>query len=436
MTEQIIPPPLNTGQKAAADGFFAFLLSDDKEFTLSGAAGFGKTFLMGKLIDEIIPRYHRSCELLGMPPVFTNVVMTATTNKAADVLSEATGRPTQTVHSFFNLKVKEDFSSGKTTITPTNNWQVHENLIIFVDEAFTIDKTLLKYIHEGTKNCKIVYVGDKDQLPPVMEQVSPISTRQMPLFELVEPVRNAGQPALLDICNQLRTTVNTGEFLPIKISPSVIDFVDQQQMQDEIHHHFLNNKTNSKILAYTNKRVIQYNQYVRGLRNLPAEFTEGEVLVLNNPVNTQYRTLAVEEIVTIERLSPHSTKLELPYDVELEVKEATLSDKHGVMHHGIKIPVNMKHYYELIKFYARQKDWVAYFKLKNKIPDLREIDGTTVHKSQGSTYDTVFIDMANLSECRNPTLAARLLYVSFSRAKSRVVMYGELAGKFGGIIYD
>ena len=72
--------------------------------------------------------------------------------------------------------------------------------------------------------------------------------------------------------------------------------------------------------------------------------------------------------------------------------------------------------------------------MKETFPDLRAKDSCTVHKSQGSTYDTVFVDLGDLSVCRNPADAARLFYVAFSRARNRVVMYGNLAERFGRIV--
>lgn len=75
-----------------------------------------------------------------------------------------------------------------------------------------------------------------------------------------------------------------------------------------------------------------------------------------------------------------------------------------------------------------------YYSLKEQFPDLRPRDAATIHKAQGSTYNQVFIDLSDLSTCRNPDMAARLLYVAFSRAKERVVLYGKLAPKYGGLI--
>ena len=77
-------------------------------------------------------------------------------------------------------------------------------------------------------------------------------------------------------------------------------------------------------------------------------------------------------------------------------------------------------------------DWSTYFSLKNKYPDLRDRDASTIHKAQGSTHDTVYVDLDDLCTCTNPLTAARLFYVAVSRARKRVVFYGNLSKKYGG----
>ena len=232
-------PSLNHGQQAAADGFFSFLFSNQEELIISGPGGVGKTFLMGHLIDQVMPRYHDSCRLLGIDPIYRTVQMTATTNKAAEVLGQATNRPTKTIHSFLNLRVQEDYTTGVSKLTKTHNWVVHNDMILFVDEASMIDHKLLQLIREGTHRCKIIYVGDHCQLAPVTETLSPIYKANLPFYELTEPMRNAAQPALMNVCNQLRQTVETSIFTPIKTVPGVIDLLDGPAIEQEISTHFI-----------------------------------------------------------------------------------------------------------------------------------------------------------------------------------------------------
>lgn len=426
---------LNEGQQAAADGFFQFLFDEGKELIISGPGGVGKTFLMGHLIDQIMPRYQQTCQLMGIKSEFDEVVMTAMTNKAAEVLAMATGRPTQTIHSFMNLKVMDDYETGRSLLTKTKNWRVHCNTIIFIDECSMVDRGLLEMLREGTHKCKIIYVGDHCQLAPIMEPISPIYRLGLPFYNLSEPMRNSGQPALMNLCNQLRHTVETGEFKPIQVVPGVIDHLDGPQMEQEVISSFSNDGAPARILAYTNKQVVAYNDYIREMRQLTEPYHVGEKLINNAAIQTPIGMMSVEEEIEIVRLDEIISSVEISTGVMLDVVRADLRNKFGEIYSNIPLPVDKKHFSDLVKYYQKQKNWNRYFHLKNQYPDLRPRDAATVHKAQGSTYDTAYVDLNNLSTCHNPNQAARLLYVAFTRARNRVVLYGDLADKYGGLVH-
>lgn len=423
--------PLNAGQQAAADGFFAFLFSKDKELILSGAGGVGKTFLMGHLIDDIMPKYFKSCELMGIEPEYDSVQMTATTNKAAEVLGEATGRPTSTIHSFLGLKVREDFSSGKSQLMKTKNWKVHTREIIFIDECSMIDANLRQIIREGTLDSKVIYVGDHSQLPPVFEDLSMIYKENLPFFELTQPMRT-DVPEIQALCAQLRETVKTGIFKPIQAYPGVIDWMDSDDVMALVEETFVIQQASSRVLAYSNVQVNSLNKFIRELRGLPEDYQVGDKLISNTALQLTEGNISVEEPITIMRVDDSTTTVNVGGG-KLEVRYMDLETPFGY-YKDVPVPVDRNHYDQLIKHFARQKDWISYFQLKNNHPDLRPRDACTVHKSQGSTYDIVFVDLDNLSTCTQPKLAARLLYVAFTRARSRIVMYGQLTERYGGVI--
>lgn len=426
---------LNQGQKDAAEAFFSFLFDPDhKEFILSGPAGTGKTYWMGYIIDEIMPRYHETCKLVGIDPVYEGVQMTATTNKSADVLGQATGRPTQTIHSFLNLRVFEDYSSGSMKLEKNpRTWTVHEKLILFIDECSMIDSRLYKLLHEGTHNCKIVYVGDHSQLAPVTEVLSPIYRQNSPFFVLTQPMRTE-VPELLNLNQQLRDTVETGLFQPIREVPGVIDYLDNADMQRMLDTVFAEQTKESRILAYTNRRVIEFNDYIRQMRNLPKTFQQGEILVNNAAIRLRNRkSLSVEQEIEITN-NKRIAKVEIDPGVMLEVNYLDFQDNFYNSHFDVPVPTDREHFDALVKYYRRQKNWERYFHLKQGYPDLRPRDAATVHKAQGSTYDSVFVDLGNISSCHQADQAARMLYVAFSRARTRVFVYGDLAPKYGGFI--
>jgi len=426
---------LNQGQKDAANAFFEFLFSEDKEFIISGPAGVGKTYLMNYIIDNTMPRYHEMCKLVGIQPEFNSVTMTATTNKAAEVLSAAVNRPTSTVHSFFNLTVKDDFTTGQTILKRTPKWVIHRNIIIFIDESSMIDTELWKLLHEGTMDCKLVYVGDRHQLAPIMESMSPVYKHNSPMVELLTPVRNAGQPALMEVCEQLRETVATGDFKPIKVVPGVIDLLDDPGMKTEMANHFHNQTLDARILAYTNRRVIQYNDHIRAMRTLPTEFQKGELLISNTAYHHASGMLSVEaEVEVLRNKGPSQMLVDEKHQIHLDINRLDLRTSLGELVPNVPCATDRNHLDQLLKYYAKDKNWQAYFNLKNNIADLRPRDAATVHKAQGSTYDTVFVDLSNISTCNIQNQVARMLYVAFSRARSRVFLYGNLASKYGGLI--
>lgn len=430
-------PPLNQGQQDAADYFFQFLFSPEKEMGITGPGGVGKTHLMGAMVDEIIPQYHATCKMMNLTPKFTEVGMLSTTNQAAEVLSLACGRPTATAASYFGLKVQEDHKTGDTRLTKTTSWQVHENKILFVDEASMVDSQLYNFLQEGTMNSKIVYVGDHCQMAPVKERISPVYGGNIHHVELTQPMRT-NIPELHALNWQLRRTVETGEFKPIQIVPGIIDWYDDAQMEIAIAKDFSQQTLNERILAYTNSRVVEFNDHVRGLRGLTPQFTQGEFLISAHSSPLRRYRLKIGEEVEILKVNPQVFKLTVDHydgqDVDVEYQFADIRTRLGMVFTDVLLPYDKPHFDAIIKWLAGLKRWSTMFSLKDKMLDLRQRDASTVYKAQGSSLDTVYIDVSNLSRSPNPSQAARMLYVAVSRARKHVVFYGTLSERYGGLI--
>ncbi|AXH72066.1 MAG: AAA domain protein [Podoviridae sp. ctda_1] len=428
---------LNEGQEKAADAFFAFLMSDQREMIVSGAGGTGKTHLMGYMVDTIMPRYEKMCELVNKKQKYHDVVMTATTNKAAEVLGNSTGRPTGTIHSYLNLKLSEDFSTGVSKLERSKSWKMHSGDVVFVDEASMVNAALHRCIGEANLDCKIVYVGDHCQLAAVGESKPNVFTLGLQQANLTEQMRNSGNPALMNLCNQLRRTVETGVFEPIEIVPGSIDHLSGAAMQHMVDTTFIDPEVDSRILAFTNDRVNQYNGHIRNLRGLPATFTVGEHLVVNKAYQHAPTVMvSTESEVRIIELYPETTFVEVDNDhpdVKLEIQYAAIEDQFGKVLTNVPIIQDTVHRARLMSYFKSTKQWRKYYNLQNNFPDLRQRDASTTHKAQGQTFDTAFIDLTDISRCPNPSMAARLLYVAFSRARHRVFCYGELAPRFGGL---
>jgi hypothetical protein len=428
---------LNQGQQAASEAVFSFLMSDSREFNISGPAGVGKTFMMKHIMDTLLKEYEAACLMLGQKPVNYSVVLTATTNKAAEVLQEATGYPVFTIHSHMNLKVQDDYATGQSKITKTTQWVVHNNQIIFVDEASMVDQKLHKLILEGTdKTCKIIYIGDHCQMAPVMETISPVYSTPMHFVQLTEPVRNADQPALQAICSQARDTVETLQFRPIQPVPGVIDYVTDEEAVAWIDQTFKTETLDERVLCYTNTRVQEYNEYIRNLRGYPDLLTQGEIVINNSAFAVGGMMLRVEQdVIVTDVLSKPYMKAVDPDDsfVQLELYDLLITPLKGKKADlKVSVPANPEHYKSLLRYYAGRKKWAVYYNIKNGHPDLRAKAAATVYKAQGSTYDTVFLDLTNIGKCTQADQVARMLYVGLSRAKNRILLHGQLPPRYLG----
>jgi exodeoxyribonuclease-5 len=57
---------------------------------------------------------------------------------------------------------------------------------------------------------------------------------------------------------------------------------------------------------------------------------------------------------------------------------------------------------------------------------LRPIHASTVHRSQGSTYEKVFVDLTDIGRSTRRDVLLRLLYVALTRSRGDVYVTGEL----------
>lgn len=426
--------PLTKDQQHAADAFFHFLMSDDREFIISGGAGVGKSFLVSHLHKNVMERYAQTCKLIGVPQKYTKAVFTATTNKAAEVLEKSIQESVGTIHSYLGLKVQDDYSTGKQSLTPTSAYGVKKNTILFIDECSTINKELLGFIRECMQDSKIVYVGDHAQMAPVNETLSELYAAKVPFVYLKEVVRNAGTPSLMHLCAQLRETVETGIFYALESVPGVVDFLSPQQMQNELTQHFSNPTGDARILCYTNERVQLYNSWLRQMRGQPEHFQVGDKVVVAKAIAAGKSSISVERQVTITQIENTVLSASIGDGVSIKYREAEICfDYYGTPSFSkVRIPEDPIAFHNGMKVLAKTKQWSNYFQAKSQYADLRDMDACTVYKSQGSTYHTVFIDLEDIGTSYDAQQVARMLFVAASRPTHRVCFYGNLPERYRG----
>ena len=419
---------LNSDQEAAVDAVFAFL--NDKsatEFVIEGPAGTGKTTLVQHILNQI-PKQERLMHAIGESGFdFTDIYVTATTRKAATVITEKlnAGEDPLTIHSLLGLRVSNNTSNGVTSLKRTQKDQVTSSLII-IDEASFIDVNLLDCIRERTWSCKIIYIGDPYQLTPTQSSLSPVFNGLLPTAKLTQIMRFDGEIDKLSM--QYRETVKSKQYRPLTVDGTQVRHVDGPTFQSLVQESFVQphyfEEDDAKVLAWTNARVQEYNGFIRQHKGYTKTFEVGEQIVTNKPImgNNGKVIYSTDGRARITHISSSSSDY-----MEISGKYLTLDNKIEVFIADESDDVKTK-----LNQLKREKKWRDFFAIQESIADIRPPYACTVHKSQGSTYKRVLIDLNDIGRCNVPDDVARMLYVAISRASEEVILYGNLPEKYQG----
>ena len=408
---------LTLDQQAAMDAIYKFLCDPiETVFVLSGYSGCGKSTLIRTLID-CLPGFMKTARLIDPTCREYELKLTATTNKAAENLGRITGEETTTIHSFLGLRVQTDYKTNVTTLIPKNR-EVKEGFLLVVDEASYIDSQLLKLVFSRTKDCKIVFVGDPAQLTPVKSVGTPVFDANFTGAALTTVVRQAEGNPIVALSTKFRNTVNSGEFFKFIPDGHNVQYLCRDDFNRKIEQEFSRadwRYQDSKILGWTNKCVVGYNHFVRNSVKGDPHFAVGDYAVCNSFLSIGRKSIKTDQLVEITRIEPdrevhgvvgnyyqmdHDTSAFMPKTLESKnarIKQAKTDNKLSLVA-------------------EIDSEWV----------DLRAAYACTINKSQGSTFNEVFIDLDDVSRCNSGDQIARMLYVAVSRARNHVYLTGDL----------
>lgn len=378
---------LNEGQEEAYNKLVDFMFNTEKYFILSGMPGTGKSTLINLIENKLLDMYLDTCKCVGMKPKYDNVAVTATTNSAADNLS-ATSR---TIFSYLNLIVRNRKLEQRSK--PYSNGD-----IIIIDEYTMLDDEAWKYV-EQLNGCKIILVGDKDQLLAV-SGMSP-AIRRMPIdFELTEIMRTESTD-ILKVVHAFKALVNNEDPEELDLNNLTdVECISPEEFDKLIcdpNFSFVD----SRIITHTNQKSIECNQFIRAARGLPEHFTVGETVSNNSYRAIGNRSFKTDGEFQILEVNPIIYK-DLPENGEGYLNTYTVRHAGGIdtVIHG---PDKYKHF------------------------DLRSRYSSTVYKAQGRSFETIYIDLTGFPENISREVLVRSLYVGASRARKKVVFIGELS---------
>ena len=277
---------LNGYQQKALEDLDKFLYSKTKKiYLLEGFAGTGKTTIITSLFSS-------------KKFVNKDIVLSATTNKAVSVLQNMFGKTCEhvdfkTIHKLCKIK-RQINSNGDISFNLNespedkhkNGKTIYNYDIIIIDECSMISSSIMEMLLKLSKRIrgKIIFVGDKYQLPPVNEEMSNVFKLKVDKSVLSKIVRCNDN--VITFASRIRNSIDTGENISTKgcKGDNFITFKDSKLWLNDYIKTF-EVDANNILLSYTNYRCEEINKYIRKTiygQNAKKRFITNELIVFNN----------------------------------------------------------------------------------------------------------------------------------------------------------
>ncbi|MCS5488887.1 ATP-dependent DNA helicase [Algoriphagus limi] len=474
---------LSEDQEKALRDMDLFLDNNDQVFILKGYAGTGKTTILKGVVDHL--------KDLNKP-----VQVMAPTGRAAKILRDKTEFG-QTIHksiyNFQELKTtddeKDEAGSSFHYFFPIREMEENETVLI-IDEASMISskeskhelftfgtgillEDLITYSKIPVSKCKLIFVGDPAQLPPVGDKNSFALNEDFfqslglkTASATLTSVKRQEQNSILENAFRIRSLIGKKEksFYQLDFDQINSFEIPTDQVPKEYVDQFpIPEIGNGIIISFSNSQCHQYNIGVRE-KLFPNQTTvqTGDVLMIIhnnyhtygielmngemakvmsvNPVTLERRNIPVYDIIGGRRIKKHITltfrEISIRMANQLEDLNCLIIDS------LLNSPNRDLHILEMKALYV---DFVMRFKEeqeKNKnlgklvlrvgSPEFKERLKTdpyfnairvkygyaiTCHKAQGGEWDTVFVDYYGRTGLADDPL--RWSYTATTRARSK-----------------
>jgi len=434
---------------------FIFDKNKNGLFLIKGFAGTGKTTTISTVVNNL---WH----------IGKKSVLLAPTGRAAKVISGYSKKQAFTIHKKIYFP-KKNKAGGVDFTLQTNK---HTETLFIIDEASMIPDSanntklfdngsllddLMSYVYSGL-HCKIIFIGDKAQLPPVKLDISPALDANKPELnydkdvtehELSEVMRQHENSGILVNATDLRLIiahqgVDTFQF---QLGfPDLIRLVDGYDIEDAINTAYDNiGVEDTAFIVRSNKRENQYNQQIRSkIRGQENEISTGDfvMIVKNNYFWLKESSEAgfiangdICEILEIKKIKDlygfrfaEVTIRMIDYPNQKPFETVLLLDTLTSESPSLSYEESNRLYQEVGKDFAHEKSkYKQLLGIKaNSYFNALQVKfsyAVTCHKSQGGQWKTVFIEQPYLPDGQNVEYL-RWLYTAVTRAQEKVYLIG------------
>ncbi len=369
---------------------------------ITGGPGTGKTTII-------------KCILSLMRNQRKNTLLLAPTGRAAKRMSESCGVEAKTIHRALEI----DFSNPRDMFRYNEFNKLPVDCII-VDEVSMVDVVLLNALLKATKrNCQVVFVGDKDQLPSVGAGnvlADILNSGIVPYVCLTEIYRQAKESLIVLNAH----AINEGNMPKIDNKSKDFFFENKREPSDML----------DCIVGLVTQRLPKYADIEPSKIQVLAPMKNGLCGIENlnkvlqdkiNPPSPLKSELFTERVIF--RLNDKVMQIVNNYEIEW-----TRLNEKGFIEHGEGVFNGDIGTVTSVDFHKGEievtfEDGRVCMYPKNELINLQLAYAMTIHKSQGSEFDVVVMPIIAGT---GKILTRNLLYTAVTRAKKLVVLVGSL----------
>jgi len=433
---KINKPDVSTLTEEQSDIFNVVTNINLKKFSqtlLTGYSGTGKSFLVSKIIEEIL---------------FNNktidIAITAPTNKAVRVLKNLssiceTNKQVSfnTLHSLLGLKriITDD---GKEEYRPSDGGTISMYDLIIVDEVSMLDNDLYQMLITSVEedNTPVIFIGDRGQIPPVNGGESLLFTNNLDNnFNLTKIIRQGQDNPIISLAQKIRVNEEIVEETIVDENNNGVIFVKINTEMPILEKYFKSPNFDKdpnfiKVLCWTNKAVDYYNKKIRELIygvNC-GKLCVGEKMVCNKPITDSKKKVLLnnnDEFVIESfgvktenfnsKISYYSVKINSngkTYTIKILAEKSEDEYKKELK--------NLKTKAIESSAYLKRNAWVKYYNFLEKYADVKYNYALTVHKAQGSTFENAIVINCDIARIGDKIERNKLLYTAITRAKNKL----------------